>query len=127
MLSKGNLLLLKLRAKRSGVWFKALNRIDRALIDLTMTVADKVRSIRLAKALSIIISKVENALKNKISRAIYEVGFPLAHKFSLYAKKWGNPSAENWISDMSFASFLAIMHINSDESMLDGSSLSEER
>lgn len=110
--------LLKLRALRSGVWYKALNCLDRALVDLTMKVAERVRSLRLIKALLAVVEKLEEALENKISKAVRLVGFPLAYKISLLAKKWGNPSAESWSSDVSFARFLAIMHINSGRSTL---------
>jgi hypothetical protein len=118
MLGRTNLLLLKLRAKRSGVWFKTLNRLERALINLTIKVADKVRSPRLAEALSAVTRKLEEALKSRISQIVYRIGFSLARKIGLFAKKWGNPSAENWMSDVSFARFLAIMHINCNQNAL---------
>jgi hypothetical protein len=35
-LEKAQLLKLKLKAMRSGVWFRALSRIDRVLVDLTI-------------------------------------------------------------------------------------------
>ncbi len=110
-----NLRLLMLKAKRRGVWFKALSQLDRALINLTIKVADKVRSLRLVKALHEVLKKMEEALKNKIYQAICRVGFPLARKISLLAKKWGNHSADSWMSDLSFASFLAIMYVNSSQ------------
>ena len=107
-----NLRLLKLKAKRHGVWFKALSRLDRALVNLTIKVADKVRSLRLIKALSRVLKKMEEAFENEISQAIRHVGFPLARKIGFLAKKWGNPYGESWMSDVSFAKFLAVMHIN---------------
>ncbi|MEM2971951.1 MAG: hypothetical protein QW270_05960 [Candidatus Bathyarchaeia archaeon] len=111
-LRKSELLLLRLKARRSGVWFKALSRIDRALINLAIKVADKVRSPRLTEALLNVMSKVKNSVGNRISQAICMFGFPLARKLGLLAKKWGNLFAESWMSDVSFARFLAIMHIN---------------
>lgn len=114
-LRRDELLSLKLRAKRNGVWFKTLSRLDRALIELTIRVADKVQSLRLTKALYKVMKKVETALQNKISQAIRHIGFCLARKIGLLAKKWGNPFAESWMSDLSFARFLAIMHINSNQ------------
>jgi hypothetical protein len=113
MFVRARLNLLKLKAKRTGIWYKALNHLDRALVDLTIKVADRVMSLRLAKALSAIIKKIEEALESKISKAIRMVGLPLAYKLGLIAKKWGNPHAEKWIFDLSFARFLAVMRINS--------------
>jgi alkylhydroperoxidase/carboxymuconolactone decarboxylase family protein YurZ len=111
-LRRGELLLLRLKARRSGVWFKALSRLDRALINLAIKVAYKVRSQKLAEALLNVINKVKEAVGNSVSQAIYMFGFPIARKLGLLAKKWGNPFAESWMSDVSFARFLAIMHIN---------------
>jgi len=107
------LLLFKLKAKRTRVWFKALTNIDRALVDLVIKVVDKVQSPKLGKSLLTILRKLEEALENRTYRIIRTVGLPLARKLASLAKKWGNPSAEKWLSDLSFARFLAIMYINS--------------
>ena len=50
-LSRKQLVQMKIKAIRAGVWFKALPRIDRVLIDLTIKVADNIRSISLAKSI----------------------------------------------------------------------------
>jgi len=111
--SRHELVGFKMRAKRRGFWFKALSRLDRALIDLAIEVTDGVRSFRLVKGLQSIIRKAEDTLKSRISRAITTIGIPLAHKLSMLAQKWGNLIARRWISDPSFARFLAIVHVNS--------------
>lgn len=112
-LNKKQLVKLKLKAMRSGVWFKALRRIDRVLIDLTIKVARyNVRSVTLAKNIFSIMEKLEGLLESSLSRVIREVGFPLAQKVSSLAQKWGNPSASEWSSDLSFVSFLAVLSIN---------------
>jgi len=111
-LRKEKLLKLKLKALRRGVWFTALSRIDRALINLTIKVADKVRSFTLAKTLLSVVEKLEDAFENKVLYTLEEAGFPLARKLSLLAQKWNNDSARDWMHDRSFAKFLAIMHIN---------------
>lgn len=117
MFGRKNLLWLKLKARRSGIWFKVLSRLDRGLLDLTIKVADEVRSLRLIKELLVVARKVEDALESRLSQAICETGFPLARKLGSLAKKWGNPIAESWVSDISFARFLAIMNINDNQSM----------
>ncbi len=97
---------------RAGVWFKALPRIDRVLVDLTIKVANKIRSFTLANNLTAVTKKLEGLLENSLSRACREVALPLAQKLSSVAQKWGNLSAESWPSDSSFIKFLAVMHIN---------------
>jgi len=111
-LNKARLIKLRLKAVRAGVWFRALPRIDRVLVDLTIKVASSVRSFTLAKNLLAVIRKLEGLLETSLSRAFREVGLPLAQKLSLAAQKWGNVSAESWPSDVSFIRFLAVMHIN---------------
>lgn len=112
LLEKNELAKLKFKAIRSGVWFRALRRIDRALIDLTIKVTSNVRSVTLAKNILSIIGKLEGLLEDSLLRALREIGFPLAHKLSLLAQKWGNILAKNWTSDVYFAKFLTVMHIN---------------
>jgi hypothetical protein len=111
-LNKARLVKLRLKAVRAGVWFRALPRIDRVLVDLTIKVASKIHSFTLARNLLAVIRKLEGLLESSLSRAFREVGLPLAQKFSLTAQKWGNSSAESWSSDVSFIKFLAVMHIN---------------
>ena len=111
-LTKTHLIKLKLKAIRAGVWFRALPRIDRALVDLTIKVASNIRSVTLAKNLLAVTKKLEGLLESSLSQALREVGLPLAQKLSLVAQKWGNTTAKNWASDVSFTKFLAVMHIN---------------
>jgi len=112
-LTKQKLRKLRLQAVRRGVWFRGLSRVDRALVDLTIKVVDGVRSFTLAKALLSVIKKLEEAFESRVLRILREVGLPLARKLSLFAQKWGNNLAQDWMRDVSFARFLAIMHINS--------------
>ncbi|MEM3641369.1 MAG: hypothetical protein QXH37_05570 [Candidatus Bathyarchaeia archaeon] len=112
IIDKKELLKLRLKAINCGVWFRALNRVDRALVYLTIKVANKVRSVVLTDALRSIVKKLEDAMKNRVLQAMKDVGFQLARKLSLLAQKWGNFSARNWAYDLSFAKFLAMMHIN---------------
>jgi hypothetical protein len=111
-LNKARLVKLRLKAMRAGVWFRALPRIDRVLVDLTIKVASNVRSFTLARNLLAVIGKLEGLLEGSLSRALREVGLPLAQKLGSLAQKWGNPSARNWASGSSFAFFLAVLHIN---------------
>jgi hypothetical protein len=115
-LNKTQLIKLRLKAMRAGMWFKALPRIDRALVDLTIKVASSIRSTTLAKNLLTITKKLEGLLESSLSRVFRGVAHNLAHKLSLIAQKWGNNSAKTWNSDISFIKFLAVMHINEPKS-----------
>jgi hypothetical protein len=112
-IDKAQLVKLKLKAMRAGVWFKALRRIDRVLFDLTIKVVRyNVRSVALVKSIRAVMEKLEGLLESGLSRVIREVGFPLAQKVSSLAQKWGSTSANEWSSDSSFVSFLVVLSIN---------------
>jgi hypothetical protein len=111
-IDKTQLIKLKMKAMRAGVWFRALRRIDRVLIDLTIKVARCVRSSLLANSILSITRKLEGLLESKFVRAIREIGFSLAHKLSLIAQKWGNKAAREWANDSGFARYLAIVKLN---------------
>jgi hypothetical protein len=112
LLDKTQLIKLKRKAMRTGVWFRALPRIDRALFDLTIKVAHCVRSRILANRILLITGKLEALFESKLARAIRDFGFPLARKLSLLAQKWGNEGAQEWAKDAGFAQYLAIVKLN---------------
>jgi len=111
-LERGQLLKLKLKAMRSGVWFRVLSRIDRVLVDLTIKVAGTVRSFTLAMNILGVIRKLESGMESRFLRAIQEIGFPIARKLCLIAQKWGNVTAKDWGSDVGFAKYLTAMSFN---------------
>jgi hypothetical protein len=111
--SRKGLVKLKSRALRSGAWFATLGAVERALVDCTIRIVDEIRSAVLVTALLSIVKKLEDASANRLSRAIRTIGLPSAQKLSLLAQKWGNKCAQDWACDLSFARFIAIMHINS--------------
>ena len=111
-LSKAQLVKLRLKAMRAGVWYRALPRIDRVLVDLTIRVADTIRSPYLARSILSVAGKLEGLLESKLQRAVREFGLPIAHKLSLFAQKWGNEAAAKWASDDGFARYWAAMKLN---------------
>ena len=114
---KTSLIKLRLKAMRSGVWFRALSRIDRVLVNLTIEVARcNVHSSVLIHRLLTVTTKLEGLLENKLSRATREIGFPLACKLSQIAQKWGNKLAQAWTTNMEFAKYLAAMKLNANHS-----------
>ena len=111
-LNRTQLIKLKHRAMRAGVWYKALPRIDRVLVDLTIKVAENIRSISLAKSICTVVGKLEGLLESSVLKSLRLVGSQLAEKISTLAQKWGNALAKGWATDSAFAFFLAVMHTN---------------
>jgi hypothetical protein len=97
---------------RAGVWYRALPRIDRVLIDLATRVTCTIRSATLAESILSITRKLEEVLENKLARATREIGVALAYKLSVFAQKWGNKAAYKWANDSAFARYLAVMKLN---------------
>ena len=62
LLNRSDLIKLRVKAIRAGVWFKALPRIDRVLVDLTIKVAENIRSAHLAKSIFAVVGKLEGLL-----------------------------------------------------------------
>lgn len=112
MFEKKDLVQLKLRAMRRGVWFRALSRIDRVLLELTVSVVPRVRSFKLAKMLSTIVERLEDALEGRVLHVFRRIGFQLARRISSLAQKWGNKTAHAWANDLGFIRYLTIMKVN---------------
>ena len=110
LLNRTQLMKIRCKAMRAGVWFRALPRIDRVLVDLTIRVAENIRSASLAKSILAVLGKLEGLLESSFLKSIRAVGRLLAEKISLIAQKLGNISAKAWAVDSSFALFLAAMH-----------------
>jgi hypothetical protein len=111
-LERSQLLKLKQRAMRAGVWFRGLPRIDRVLVDLTIQVADCVRSVNLARCLLAVAGKLEALLESKLKRAVREFGLAIVCKLSALALGWGYTAARAWASDREFARYWAVMRLN---------------
>lgn len=111
-IGRAQLVKLKAQALRRGVWFRALRRIDRVLLDLTIKVADVVRSSRLASSIAELVRRLEGAMESRVCRAVREVGFAVARNLSLVAVKLGYAAAKSWAFDRAFAVYWAVMHLN---------------
>ena len=97
---------------RRKVWFRVLDRIERAIINLTIGCVQRVRSLKLERIISTIVDKLTNAMKSMLEKLMEDVGRPLAQKLSRIAWNWGNKSAVQWAEDHIFIQYLTIMQMN---------------
>ena len=111
-LNRTQLIKLRVKAIRAGVWFRMLPRIDRVLVELTIKVTENIRSAHLAKSIFAVVGKLEGLLESSMLKSLRLVGRPLAEKISSVAQRLGNASARAWAEDSSFAFFLAVIHTN---------------
>jgi len=107
-----SLIVAKRIALRRRIWFKTLSTIERAQVDLTIQVVQKVQSTVLKNTLSDILQKIFRIVEPQVSRLEKSVGRFIARKLSLIATSWGYKSAENWPQDEGFVQFLTVNHMH---------------
>src|SRR6266852_4550933 len=92
---------LKTRGLRRRVWYWALDRMERGLVDLTIRWVDKVRSGRMTETLMRILEKLAQALETGMVRVLGR-GRVLATRASELAVGWGNAAAFYWRFETAF-------------------------
>jgi hypothetical protein len=113
VLSKDELVMMRVKALRGGVWFKVLSEVERSTVNLAIRVVEKVvKSSLLARLMMGIIDKLKQATESRFLRMVGKVGLPLARKLSGIAQVWGNKSASQWAEDPGFIRYLTIMQMN---------------
>ena len=111
-LSRSELVRLRVKARRRGVWFRVLSRVERGLMDLSIKVVERVRSLVLARSLISLVEKLLDAMESEVTRLMRTVGRSLALKLSEIAQGWRNKSARLWAADLGFIQYLAVMQKN---------------
>jgi hypothetical protein len=104
--------LIKKAALRRGMWFRALSRVERGVLDLTVRYVVSIKSATLASVVMAILNKLKQVTESKVDRMVKSVGFSLARKISALAHKWGNRLALRWAEDAGFARYLVVAHMN---------------
>jgi len=106
-LTREVLVRLKTRGLRGRVWYWALDRVERGLVDLTIRWVDKVRSRKMTATLLRILEKLERALDKGMGRVLGR-GRMLAEKLSNLAVEWGNRAAFYWRFDPGYCRALGL-------------------
>jgi len=111
LLTSQGLTKIKFKAVRKGVWYEALSRTERAIVDLTIKCVENVKSPTLTKTITKILNKVTQTLQCFLDKA-QQVGSDLALRLSMVAEKWGNKTAQKWKHDKKFIKFLGVTALN---------------
>ncbi len=106
------ILIIKKAALRGRIWYRALSRVERGILDLTVRYVDCIRSATLANVVTAIIEKLKLAREGLVDRLVRTVGFSLARKVSAMAVGLGNHLATRWADDAGFARYLAVTQLN---------------
>ena len=100
------------KALRRGVWFSALDGVERGILTLTSRLLDEVRSTELCIELVKILAKIRDASKGGFVRRMEEYGLVQARKLAAQAVEWGYTSARAWASSFGFVRYLTLIDVN---------------
>ena len=106
--AKEELLRARRKSLRKGVWFQALTRAERGIIDLTLKYVDRVRSKILNAVLRKILRKLSYAVDHFFTWRLELIGRPIAEMQSRAAVALGLKSAEKWSNDRPYIQLLGL-------------------
>lgn len=112
MMTKQDLLKIRSRALRTRVWFRALSRVERAIVDLTIKCVEKIRSNVLARTISMIVSKLLESLGEDFMKRAERIGCKIAENLCTLGERWGNNAFSTWKCDKCFIKFLGVNALN---------------
>lgn len=113
MLTRGFLLKIRRRAIRKRVYYSALDRLERGILDLSARLLDSAQSVVLLQQLFEIVMKLEEALKGRFQRYVESFGVRRVAQIIMQAVKFGYREAVGWLRDPGFMEYLAVMDLNS--------------
>lgn len=103
---------LRRKAFRRGIWFKALDCMDRSFYNLVCSVVDRVESPVLGREILGVVLKLRDALKDEFVKLSESFGVIRAWETAACAMAWGYRDAWIWRRNKGFARFLAVMKYN---------------
>lgn len=110
--TKQDLVKIRSRALRTKVWFKALSRVERAIVDLTIKCVEKIRSSVLAGTISAIVDKVLQFLEEGFMVRAERAGQTLMKNICALGEKWGSKACSAWNCDKCYIKFLGVNALN---------------
>jgi len=103
---------LRGRALRKGLWYRALDHVERGIFCLTCRLVDRVESEVLGVVLVGIVDKLRKVLKSEFVRLMEIYGARKARIIVKQAMNWGNKRAFDWVHDLDFIRYLTNITIN---------------
>ena len=94
-------------ALRKRVWYKALDGLERGIVNLTIELVERVKSLRLAEMIASILEKLEGALRSEFARQLEAYGYGRMRAVIGVALGIGCREALGWAGE-GFARFLTV-------------------
>jgi len=107
-----DLVKIKSKALRARIWFSALSKVERTIIDLTIKCVEKVRSTVLASTISAIVNKILPYLQGDFMTEAEKVGQGIVERLCIVGGTWGNKTCSTWRSDRYFVRFMGVNTLN---------------
>lgn len=98
---------LRARALRQRVYFRALTRIERGLVDLVIRIKRQIVNERLVAILLAICDRLQRALMGFRER-LRALALPHAQRLAALASRWGHPEAYLWPYDPSYLEYVGL-------------------
>jgi hypothetical protein len=100
------------RALRRGVWFKALDGVERGILSLASQIINTVRSSVLSVQLVKIIAKIRDACKSGFIKHLEQFGMTRVRVIQAQAFSFGYEGAKMLSNDFDFVRYLAFLDFN---------------
>jgi hypothetical protein len=100
------------RALRKGVWYTALDTLERGIISLACRLIDRVESVVLGVEIVKIMRKLVDSMKSGFVRRMEEYGLLRAREIVDQVNCWDQSYSPNWSSKIDFARYLALIEFN---------------
>jgi len=97
------------RALRRRVLFKVLDAEDRDFLYLAMRAVDEIKSLKVARIIMRIISKLRDALISPFARQVINYGLRRVKTLASLALSWGYEAARDWMHDLDFARYVTLL------------------
>lgn len=97
-----NLMDIRKKALRRGLWFRALTSMQRGIVNLTIRYVAAVKSSMLGRTLQDILKVLSQAIEQGYLHRFFIAGKDLAEHLSDAACSWGNKDAVKWKFDKAY-------------------------
>jgi len=112
MFNRGFLIEVRRRALRRGVWYSAIDNVERGILSISVKVIDEVRSSLLNIQLVRIIAKLRAAFKSGFVRHLEAFGMVRARTIRDQAAVFGYKRLDELVRDLGFVRYLAFLDYN---------------
>ena len=102
---------VRVNALRKRTWFKALDRVERGIVDLTIKMVKTLKSHVLAGEIVKILVKLKEADKGAFTRHIESYGYQKLKIVVAQAASFGSNVAHSWLRELDYAAWLALNNI----------------